>query len=69
MGALFSLLASIASPVFICVCLPYGTAIVALVGVVLGHISLIKVSRSRGTLSGGGLAIGGLCIGYPALLL
>jgi hypothetical protein len=69
MGALFSLLASIVSPFFICACLPYLTAVVALVGVVLGHIALIKIGRSRGSLSGGGLAIGGLCIGYPVLLV
>lgn len=69
LGALFSLLASIASPFFICACLPYLTPIVALAGIVLGHVALFKISRSRGTLSGGGLAIGGLVIGYPVLLL
>lgn len=69
MAALFSLIASLASPVFICACLPFLTPVVALVGVVLGHVALIKIGRSRGTLSGGGLAIAGLCLGYPALLL
>ncbi|MFN0020043.1 MAG: hypothetical protein ACKVP0_17425 [Pirellulaceae bacterium] len=69
MGALFSLLASIVSPFFICVCLPYLTAVVALVGVVLGHIALLKINRANGALSGGGLAIGGLCVGYPVLLV
>ncbi|MCE9526500.1 MAG: DUF4190 domain-containing protein [Planctomycetales bacterium] len=69
MGALFSLVASLAAPVFVCACMPYLTAVIALVGVVLGHIALIKIGRSRGTLSGGGLAIGGLCIGYPVMLM
>ncbi len=69
LAALFSLLASIASPFFICACLPYLTPIVALTGIVLGHVALVKISRSRGTLSGGGLAIGGLVLGYPVLLL
>jgi hypothetical protein len=69
MQALFSLLAGIISPIFICVCMPYITAAVALTGIVLGHIAIVKINRSRGTLSGGGLAVGGLVIGYPVLLL
>ena len=69
LAALFSLILSIVSPFFICVCLPYVTAAVSLAGIVLGHIALLKIRKSGGTLSGSGLAIGGLIVGYPVLLL
>ena len=69
MPALFSLLLSVASPFFICACLPYLTAIVSLAGIVMGHIALVGIGRSGGTKSGSGLAIGGLVIGYPVFLL
>ena len=67
--ALFSLLLSIASPLFICACLPYLTAIVSLAGIVMGHIALVGINRSGGTRSGRGLAMGGLVVGYPVFLL
>ncbi|MGI8980227.1 MAG: DUF4190 domain-containing protein [Pirellulaceae bacterium] len=67
--ALFSLVLSIGSPVFLCLCLPIGMAVTSLVGIVLGHVALVRIGRSQGTLSGGGLAIGGLVIGYPMFLL
>jgi Domain of unknown function (DUF4190) len=68
MPALFSLLASIVAPLFICVCLPILTTIASLTGIVLGHIALVRIGRSQGTLSGSGLAIGGLVLGYPVFL-
>ncbi len=68
LSALFSLLLSLVSPVFICLCFPYLTAILSLAGIVMGHIALSRISKSGGTLSGGGLAIGGLAVGYPSLL-
>lgn len=67
--ALFSLVLSIVSPLFLCACLPIGVAVTSLVGIVLGHVALVRIGRSQGTLSGGGLAIGGLVIGYPMFLL
>jgi hypothetical protein len=67
--ALFSLLLSVASPFFVCVCLSYLTPIVSLAGIVMGHIALVRIARSGGTKSGSGLAIGGLVIGYPMFLL
>ena len=67
--ALFSLVLSIGSPAFLCACLPIGMAVMSLVGIVLGHVALVRIGRSQGTLSGGGLAIGGLVIGYPMFLL
>jgi len=67
--ALFSLLASIASPFFICICLPVLTVAGSLVGIVLGHIAMYKISRSGGRLSGSGLALTGLLLGYPVFLM
>jgi hypothetical protein len=67
--AVFSLVLSIGAPVFLCACLPIGMAVTSLVGIVLGHVALVRIGRSQGTLSGGGLAIGGLVIGYPMFLL
>lgn len=49
--------------------MPYLTAAISLVAVVLGHFALVRIGRSGGTQSGSGLAIGGLVIGYPLILV
>jgi general secretion pathway protein G len=40
-----------------------------LIAVILGHIALLKIRRSGGTVEGRGLAIGGLVTGYLSCLL
>lgn len=65
--ALFSMLVALISPVGCIFCIP--TLLGSIGAIVLGHVSLAKIYRSGGLLSGKPFAYAGLAMGYTLLLL
>src|SRR5882762_2939450 len=47
----------------------FSCGITALIGLILGFVSLVQTRHSNGRLSGGGLAIAGICVSAVFLLL
>ncbi|MDB2686241.1 DUF4190 domain-containing protein [Mariniblastus sp.] len=66
-SAVTSFVLGIMSPIVLCSCLP--TILTSLMAIVLGHIALVKIGRSNGTLFGRWQAITGLVLGYIFLPL
>ncbi len=61
-SAVTSFVLGLMSPVVLCSCLP--TILTSLLAIILGHVALVKIKRSNGTLFGRWQAITGLVLGY-----
>lgn len=64
--AVTSLVAACISPFFYCLCCL--SIVPAFVAIVTGHVSLVRIKRSQGMLTGRGLALAGLGIGYAVFV-